>query len=52
MTPAAEGFAALHEMYTGMRAAGFSMLEAAAILGASIAHAGGNAAPGADQQHE
>jgi hypothetical protein len=40
MTPADEGWAAMHEMYLGMRRAGFSLIEAATIIGASIAQAG------------
>ena len=38
LTPAAEGFAAMHEMYLGLRAAGFTLVEAAAIIGATIMH--------------
>ena len=36
MTPAAEGFAALHEVYTGLRGAGFTVAEAAAIIAAIV----------------
>lgn len=44
MTPAAEGFAAMHELYLGLRGAGFTLVEAAAIIGATIMHGanGGN----------
>lgn len=37
LTPAAEAFATLHEWYTGMREAGFSVNEAAAIIAAVLA---------------
>ena len=37
MTPAAEGFAAMHEVYVGLRGAGFSLWEAAAVIGAMMA---------------
>jgi len=40
MTPADEGWAAMHEMYQGMRRAGFTMLEAATIIAASVAQSG------------
>lgn len=45
VTPAAEGWAVMHEMYTGMRSAGFSMLESAAIIAAMVR--AGNDATGA-----
>jgi hypothetical protein len=38
MTPAAEGLATIHEMYKGMREAGFTLIEATAIIGAMLAH--------------
>jgi hypothetical protein len=36
ITPAAEGWAALHEWYTGLREAGFTMIEAATVIGSVI----------------
>lgn len=45
VTPAAAGWAVMHEMYKGMREAGFGMLEAAAIIAAMV-QAGTNADPG------
>lgn len=45
MTPAAEGMAAMHEIYTGMRAAGFTLFEAAAIIGAMIANSANGEKP-------
>jgi hypothetical protein len=47
MTPSDEGFAALHEMFLGMRRAGFSMPEAAMIIGVTIVQQGKDASPGA-----
>ena len=38
MTPAAEAFAAMRELYLGLRAAEFTLVEAAAIIGATIMH--------------
>jgi hypothetical protein len=38
MTPAAEGLATIHEMYKGMREAGFTLIEVTAIIGAMLAH--------------
>lgn len=45
LTPAAEGFAAMHEMYLGLRTAGFTMVEAAAVIGAAIMHGASGASP-------
>jgi hypothetical protein len=41
MTPTAEAWAMTHEMYLGMRAAGFTLIEAAAIIAATIMHGQG-----------
>lgn len=38
MTPTAEAMAQMHEFYTGMRTAGFTMLEACTVIGSMIAH--------------
>jgi hypothetical protein len=46
MTPAAEGFAAMHEMYTGLRGAGFSLWEAAAIIAAYTVASGSQGSEG------
>ena len=40
MSPQQEGFVAMHEIYTGLRKAGFTLFEAAAVLGAMIANSG------------
>jgi hypothetical protein len=40
ITPAEEGFAALHEWYTGLVGAGFTMTEAATIIGAVLVQSG------------
>lgn len=37
MTPTAEAMAQMHEWYTGMRDAGFTMTEACAVIGSFIA---------------
>jgi hypothetical protein len=37
MTPAAEAYVQMHEWYTGMREAGFTMVEAATIIATIIA---------------
>ncbi len=41
MTPTAEAWVMMHEMYVGMRAAGFTLIESAAIIAATIMHASG-----------
>lgn len=40
MTPAAEAFAQMHEWYTGMREAGFTMTEACTIIASTMAQYG------------
>jgi hypothetical protein len=40
LTPAGEGFIAMHEWFTGMRAAGFTIDEAAAIVAAAVRQSG------------
>jgi hypothetical protein len=36
VTPAGEVFAAMHEVFTGLREAGFSLAEAAAVVAAIV----------------
>ena len=42
MTPTAEAWAMMHEMYAGMREAGFTLIESAAIIAATIMHGVGS----------
>lgn len=48
MTPADEGWAAFHEMYLGMRRAGFTMPEATMLIAAMFVQQGGTVTPDGD----